>query len=186
MKSFDAVAPLYDAFMSFWGLYSPGRIAGRAGRGGLLIDLCGGTGYLGLRFTGDFTEVIVADSSAKMLARASARGLKTVLCDGAAVPLPDGCADAVLISDALHHVRDGVSLLAEARRLLKRGGRLVLRDFNADRALVRFLVRFESLLFGPLRFYRPREAAGLAERAGFTRSRIELQGKYFLLVAEKP
>jgi len=184
--SFDAVAWGYDLFMRSWGLYAPGRVLERAGGGGLLVDLCGGTGYLGALLKGRYSEVIVADASERMLEKARARGLLALRCDCAAVPLPDSCADAVLVSDALHHVPSPAALLAESRRLLRPGGRLLIRDFDARRPLVRAFGRLESVLFGPLRYLKPAEAAALVSDAGFRAGPPENAGKYFIIAAVRP
>jgi len=45
------------------------------------------------------------------------------------VPLPDGGADRVLLINVLHHVYDDSAAMAEIRRLLPPGGRLVVIDF---------------------------------------------------------
>ena len=45
------------------------------------------------------------------------------------VPLPDGGADRVLMINVLHHVYDDPAAMAEVRRLLGPGGRLVVIDF---------------------------------------------------------
>ena len=45
------------------------------------------------------------------------------------VPLPDGGADRVLMINVLHHVHDDPAAMAEVRRLLGPGGRLVVIDF---------------------------------------------------------
>ncbi len=49
-----------------------------------------------------------------------------LLTPGAPVPLPDASADAVVSFQVLEHVWDVDTYLAEARRLLKPGGRLLL------------------------------------------------------------
>jgi ubiquinone/menaquinone biosynthesis C-methylase UbiE len=48
--------------------------------------------------------------------------------DGKAVPYEDGAVDAVLFCYVLHHAADAVPLLAEARRVLARGGRIVIYE----------------------------------------------------------
>ncbi|MCI0756493.1 class I SAM-dependent methyltransferase [Teichococcus vastitatis] len=46
------------------------------------------------------------------------------------VPLPDATADAVLFSLTLEHVADPVTPLAEARRLLRPGGRVLVLEIH--------------------------------------------------------
>lgn len=46
-----------------------------------------------------------------------------------AVPLPDGGADRILMINVLHHIHDDPAAMAEVRRLLGPGGRLVVIDF---------------------------------------------------------
>jgi SAM-dependent methyltransferase len=52
--------------------------------------------------------------------------IRIIAADAAALPFPDGCADAVLMLDMLEHVGDPEPVLAEARRVLRPGGALVL------------------------------------------------------------
>nr|WP_122012063.1 methyltransferase domain-containing protein [Maliibacterium massiliense] len=53
-------------------------------------------------------------------------------CDARRMPFADETFDAVLIRSALHSVAYVTQLVREARRVLKRGGRLVLCDQMAD------------------------------------------------------
>jgi SAM-dependent methyltransferase len=46
--------------------------------------------------------------------------------DAGALPVPDGCADALLLLDVIEHLADPAEAIAEARRTLRPGGTLVL------------------------------------------------------------
>ena len=61
---------------------------------------------------------------------ASLDNVKTVLASAVSLPLVDGIADLVVSNYCLHELRDAEKLraLAEARRVLKPGGRLVIGD----------------------------------------------------------
>jgi SAM-dependent methyltransferase len=46
--------------------------------------------------------------------------------DACALPVPDGCVDALLLLDVIEHLADPAKAIAEARRALRPGGTLVL------------------------------------------------------------
>jgi SAM-dependent methyltransferase len=52
--------------------------------------------------------------------------------DAAATGLPDGVADIVFARALVHHVPDRVPVAAEARRLLRPGGRYLVQDRTPD------------------------------------------------------
>lgn len=65
-------------------------------------------------------------------------GVNARLGDARALPLPDGCADAVLLLGPLYHLtrrRHRVRALAEARRVVRPGGPVVAATINRFSAL---------------------------------------------------
>ena len=109
----DAVAPV---------------LARRAGAepGAVILDLCSGHGNvaaaslaLGARVTGlDFSPAFLA------IARERHPGVEFVEGDAMALPFGDRSADGVTVGFGVPHVPDPARLLAEARRVLRPGGRL--------------------------------------------------------------
>jgi ArsR family transcriptional regulator len=105
---------------------------------GRYADLGVGDGLLTLMLT-EVAEVVTAvDISGEMLrqlvARAKKRGianLETVEGEIEDLPLPDASHDVVVMSQALHHAREPVRALSEARRILVPGGRLLVIDLLA-------------------------------------------------------
>jgi SAM-dependent methyltransferase len=104
--------------------------------GAVLVDLaCGRGGYgleiarrTGARLIGiDFSGVAV-----EIARRRGAEGAEFRVGDLAATGLPDATADAVMCVDAMQFVDPYPAGLAEARRVLKPGGRLVLTGWQAD------------------------------------------------------
>jgi ubiquinone/menaquinone biosynthesis C-methylase UbiE len=92
-------------------------------------------------------QVVGIDPSAEMIAvarRKAARNRVQVdfrVAGIEALPLPDGSVDAVLSSLMMHHLPADLKRtgLAEVRRVLKPGGRLVIVDFGERRGLLSHL-----------------------------------------------
>ncbi len=103
------------------------RAPGRA-----LVDIGGGTGNYAQALRERGWDPVVIDLNVAMLARAKAKGLRTLRADAAALPLADGSADAAVMVAMLHHVPDWRAALREARRILRRGGRLALMGWTRE------------------------------------------------------
>jgi len=103
----------------------------------LVVDLGAGTGLLALALAPHVQELVAVDISERMLERlddtAAADGVDNVeplVADLRRLPLEDESATLVVSNYAFHHLDDpGKELaLAEARRILQPGGRLVICD----------------------------------------------------------
>jgi SAM-dependent methyltransferase len=105
-------------------------LAGAPGR--RLVDVGGGTGNYSSALREEGWEPLVVDRQPEMLARAAAKGLETVEGDAQKLPLPDDSADAVMLVSMLHHVEDPAAAIAEARRVLRPGGRLALMVWTRE------------------------------------------------------
>jgi demethylmenaquinone methyltransferase/2-methoxy-6-polyprenyl-1,4-benzoquinol methylase len=110
------------------------REALRGAPGRRLADVGGGTGNYALALTREGWEPVVVDRSAEMLARAEAKGLETVEADAQRLPFEDESFDAATMISMLHHVEDRRVALAEARRILRPRGRLVVKGFTGEDA----------------------------------------------------
>jgi SAM-dependent methyltransferase len=102
--------------------------------GGRLADIGGGTGNYALALRHEGWDALVVDRSPDMLIRAAAKGLAAVLADAQRLPFADGSFDASTMISMLHHVEDRRVALAEVRRILRPGGRLVLKGFTREDA----------------------------------------------------
>ena len=96
-----------------------------------------------------------------------------VVADSEALPFPDATFTAVLCTASFHHYPDPQRALAEMRRVLDRGGRLVIADGMADllsaRIADRILRRVDR---GHVRLYRTGELAALLRGAGFSETDV--------------
>ena len=109
--------------------------------GETVLDLCTGTADLLLALApprGGAARVVGVDFSAEMLRlgqrkvrRSTARGALTLLRgDAEHIPLGGGSVDGVTIGFGIRNVHDRAAALAEARRVLRPGGRLAILEFG--------------------------------------------------------
>ncbi|MCW3047421.1 MAG: Methyltransferase type 11 [Solirubrobacterales bacterium] len=97
-----------------------------------LADIGGGTGNYARALAAEGWEPVVVDRSSEMLARAVAKGLRTVEADAQRLPFADGSFDAAMLVSMLHHVEDVPAALSEARRILRPAGRLAAMVFTRE------------------------------------------------------
>lgn len=143
--------------------------------GGTVVDVgCGSGAHLAeLRDLG-WNTVGVEPSDTAALAARERLGLdvRTGTLEDAAIP--QGYANVVLLRMVLEHVRDPRRTLAEARRILKPGGRIIVSVPNAG--------SIETRLFGPSWFawdlprhlchFTPGSLTAMLREAGFGRIRV--------------
>ncbi|MGN6168697.1 MAG: class I SAM-dependent methyltransferase, partial [Solirubrobacteraceae bacterium] len=120
----------------------PLREALRGAPGKSLADIGGGTGNYALAFQDEGWRPVVTDRSTAMLARASAKGLETVEADAERLPFGDATFGAAMMISMLHHVEDRSAALAEARRIIRPGGRLVLMGFTGEDAATLWILDY--------------------------------------------
>jgi SAM-dependent methyltransferase len=159
-------------------------LLGEARPGERVLDLGCGAG----RFTGALrdagAEAIGAELAEAALERARANvpggDFRLVEPDGS-LPLGHGEVDLVWCSEVLEHVADTAGFLLEARRVLRRGGRLLLTvPFHArGQAALLALTRFEAH-FDPLgqhlRFYTRRSLRAALDACGFPGAEVHGMG----------
>ncbi|WP_460253622.1 class I SAM-dependent methyltransferase [Acidiphilium sp. MT5] len=104
-----------------------------------LLDLAGGTGDISFQWRRrGGGPVLLSDINGSMLSvgrtRAENRGLvegiSWLVTDAEALPLPDGAVDRVSMAFGLRNCTNKERVLAEARRVLKPGGRFFCLEFS--------------------------------------------------------
>lgn len=106
--------------------------------GAVLLDVGCGAGLLAPHVRGKGYRHVGLDLVRSALEQAGAHGVTPVTADAGALPLADGCADVVVAGEILEHVPDLPAAVAEACRVLRPGGLLVLDTLN-DTALSRLI-----------------------------------------------
>ena len=118
-----------------------GALVGRIARPGLQVaDVGAGTGYFAIplaRAVLPGGRVFAVDLQPKMLQLLRARvpqDLAIALVEGDATrtTLPGASVDVVLLANVWHELDDHAAALAEASRILARGGRITILDWRTD------------------------------------------------------
>jgi demethylmenaquinone methyltransferase/2-methoxy-6-polyprenyl-1,4-benzoquinol methylase len=105
-----------------------------------LLDVAGGTGDVAFRFLKrapgasavvcDMTEAMLIEGRKRAEAEKLAESLDWVVGDAMALPFPDASFDAYTISFGIRNVTRIPDALAEAFRVLRPGGRLMVLEFS--------------------------------------------------------
>ncbi|MFA7432197.1 MAG: bifunctional demethylmenaquinone methyltransferase/2-methoxy-6-polyprenyl-1,4-benzoquinol methylase UbiE [Gemmobacter sp.] len=105
-----------------------------------LLDVAGGTGDIAFRFLKrapgarvtvlDMTESMLVEGRARAEAGQMAEALDWVAGDAMALPFPDNSFDAYTVSFGIRNVTRIPDALAEAFRVLRPGGRLMVLEFS--------------------------------------------------------
>ena len=148
--------------------------------GAVLVDVGCGAGLLAPHLAGRGYRHVGVDLVRSALAQTADHGLIPVNADACAIPLADGCADAVAAGEILEHVADWPSAVAELCRVLRPGGTLVLDTLNATAVSRLLAVRVAELVPGvprgihdPRLFVEPRALIAECARYGV---RLEVRG----------
>ncbi|WP_374690379.1 bifunctional demethylmenaquinone methyltransferase/2-methoxy-6-polyprenyl-1,4-benzoquinol methylase UbiE [Accumulibacter sp.] len=142
---FDSVAERYDLMNDLmsaglhrvWKAFTIAKSGVRPGW--RVLDVAGGTGDLALAFArklGDQGQIWLTDINHAMLARGRDRLcdkgfiVPVAQCDAEKLPFPDEHFDCVTVAFGLRNMTHKDRALAEMRRVLRPGGRLLVLEFS--------------------------------------------------------
>lgn len=210
-RVFESVAPQYDLMNDLmsgglhrlWKTAFVDALAPRPDE--RILDIAGGTGDIAFRmadrtarrFRGTGPAITVMDVNEAMIAAGRQRreatrfpGIRWAVGDAETLPIADGAADAVTIAFGIRNVTRIEAALAEARRVLRPGGRCLCLEFSRvavplldrlyDRYSYAVIPRLGAWIAGDAESYRylvesirrfPSQSAfaGMMARAGFAR-----------------
>ena len=104
-----------------------------------MLDLAGGTGDIsfgwrkmggGPAILSDINEAMLDVGRDRAIDRGLVCGINFLVADAEALPLPDRSVDAVTMAFGLRNCTEKSAVLAEARRVLKPGGRFFCLEFS--------------------------------------------------------
>lgn len=144
---FARIAPRYDLsnrVMSFgvdriWRRIAIRELADSAD--GDMLDLCAGTMDFSVSLAGRARSIVALDFCQPMLDAGAAKipagtALRTVCADARTMPLPDASLDGAVAGFGIRNVPEPERAVAEAWRVLRPGGRLVVVDFFQPRSVL--------------------------------------------------
>ena len=151
---FDSVASRYDIMNDLmsggmhrlWKRYTIRHASARPGQ--VILDLAGGTGDLAREFArivGERGRVVLADINAAMLEHGRRRlvdagiagNVERAQVDAEALPFDDNSFDRVSIAFGLRNVTGKEAALAEMRRVLKPGGKVLILEFSRPASAIK-------------------------------------------------
>ena len=109
------------------------------------------------------------DPSRKMLEIAKKRGVKVHLGNGEKLYFKNSSFDYVAIIITLCFVKDPLKVLDEARRVLKKNGKIIIAIIDKESFLGKFYQRKKSVFYKQANFFGVREIVGLLKTIGFNR-----------------
>ncbi len=142
---FDSVAPKYDVMNDLMsgGLHRAWKaftvLVADVQEGDAVLDIAGGTGDLAMAFAkkvGKSGQVVHTDINEAMLRTGRDRlldagvSLPTVVCDAEQLPFPDDHFAVVSVAFGLRNMTHKEAALAEMRRVLRPGGKLLVLEFS--------------------------------------------------------
>lgn len=150
-----------------------------------VLDVGCGTGAVLELLHGEYPEKRLTglDLTPRMIEMARAKQLENVrfiVGDAEALPFESRSFDAVLCSNSFHHYPHPEKFFSEAARVLRPGGRLVLRDYTSNDVAVWLMNNIELPLarllgHGDVRILKLSELRALAEKSGLTLLKLEAQ-----------
>ena len=126
---FDGAAARYDDVTSAYAVARRIEFAQEHAQGRTL-EVGAGTGQIAGALMREH-EVVATDISLNMVAAMRAKGIEATACDAESLPFPDASFDTVVSAECIYYLDHPQRFLAEANRVLKPGGVLILTSASA-------------------------------------------------------
>lgn len=184
MNPFDWIAPYYDRLFNFSDV-EPMLALLQLGPGQSLLDVGGGTGRVTSALVAHVGRACVVDPAAGMLVQARAKGLCIYQSVAEHLPFPAGAFDRILVVDAFHHFQDQSQAARELLRVLRPGGRLLIKEPDNHHGVVKLVNLAERLLFMHAHVLAPADLARQFQSAGGQVMLYEGYGAFYCALVQR-
>lgn len=103
----------------------------------MLVDLGCGTGFFSIPASKRVKKVFALDIQQEMLdilnekiKKEKITNIEAILSEEFFIPLPDNSADVLIMANVFHELEERSSLLKQAKRVLRKNGKLVIIDWK--------------------------------------------------------
>jgi len=131
---YDLAASDYDKKESYLNSFEKNHLLSLLGdvKGNNILDVGAGTGRLAIILAKMGARVTALDLSQKMLEEINKKNsqIKTIVGDAESLPFLDGSFDIVVAAFLVVHLKNPSIFFAEAYRVLKDGGKLLITNIN--------------------------------------------------------
>lgn len=129
------------------------------------LEIGAGTG----RFTSALGIQYAVDPSKNMLKILKQKGVKAILAKAENLPFADSRFDYAAIIISLCFIGDPYKVISEARRALKKGGKIIIGIIDKKSFLGKFYSKKKSLFYKEANFFSVQEITDLLKENGFNK-----------------
>jgi demethylmenaquinone methyltransferase/2-methoxy-6-polyprenyl-1,4-benzoquinol methylase len=184
LDHFSILAPLYDRLIQ---IPKKNHLIDISGLpvSGRVLDAGGGTGRIAQMLVSQANQIVVADTSLKMLGVAKSKeNLDVVGSEIERLPFPDECFERIVVVDAFHHFSDQSLSLSELWRVLIPGGRLVIEEPDIRHFSIKLVALAEKLALFRSHFIIAERIAAQLNNLGAQTSILRI-GHYAWVIGDK-
>ena len=147
------------------------------GTGPMIEILC--EKYSDKQYTGlDLTPEMIKKAKEKNLPNSN-----FVVGDCEKLPFEDESFDVIICTNSFHHYPNPQDFLDNTYRVLRKGGRLILRDYTSSDLIVWLMNHIELPLahlvgHGDVKIYKKEEYREMLKKAGFRKMKVQAEEKF--------
>lgn len=131
-KKFDTIAETYEDISNLYTLKRRSESLNVKPDSNVL-EVGAGTGIVTKQLRG---SIVCSDISFKMCKQAKSKRTSVICCDAEKIPFRDNTFDAIISAEMIYCLQNPENFIFDSRRILKKGGQILISMANQDMAIV--------------------------------------------------